>query len=143
MNEDMLNNPELIKLQENIFKKIHDLEVKFTENIKENYTVNDKKVMNLEVSIDTLNARIFDLSSSMNSSKNLIEKIPELSKNYSLLSEDIFTHNVKMLNFQKELTSATNKYDKIYMENLVLPGIIGNGCRYKSLREYIDVNNII
>ena len=42
---------------------------------------------------------------------------------------------------RKEINEACYKYDKIFIEQLTLPGIIGDKCKYKSIKDYIK-NNI-
>ena len=39
-----------------------------------------------------------------------------------------------------ELSSAKLKYDKIFIDNLTVPGYIGEYSQYKTLREYLSVN---
>ena len=39
-----------------------------------------------------------------------------------------------------ELSSAKIKYDKIFIDNLTVPGYIGEYSQYKTLREYLSVN---
>ncbi len=59
------------------------------------------------------------------------------------MNEDIFTHSCKLDNISKDLNEACNKYDKFFIENLSLPGIIGEGSKYKNMRDYIDVIYIL
>jgi hypothetical protein len=47
--------------------------------------------------------------------------------------------DIRLNSFQKEFSNACYKYDKIYLENLHLPGTIGENCTYKNLRDYIEV----
>ena len=73
----------------------------------------------------------------------ILENLPELEKTVKNNSEDIFTQKIGITNCEKNLDSATKKYDKIVIENLNVPGLIGNSCQYKNLREYIEVNKTL
>ena len=146
--KDNLNTPELQNLQENIYKKIHELELKLNDKTKEIMTLTEKKFQNIDNTFDSHNARLSDLSITVNTNKHILEKVPDISNKYTLVSEDIYQHNVKLIQIQKDLTSATNKFDKIFVDNLNLPGVIGSGnCKYKNIKEYIDVqyhlNNLL
>ena len=59
-------------------------------------------------------------------------------------SAQLIKHDIKLFHLQSEIKSAISKYDKIYLENLFLPGIIGEkNCRFKNMKEFIEVIFII
>ena len=71
--------------------------------------------------------------------KNKTEKINDLIAVSKKNSDQIMTIEIKMNSLQKEFSNACYKYDKIYLDNLVIPGTIGDYCRYKNLKEYLEV----
>jgi len=46
---------------------------------------------------------------------------------------------LRLVNLQKDLSQLNEKYDKIFEENLIIPGTIGDFCKFKNMREYIEV----
>jgi len=140
---EKISSVDLQNLQENIYKRIHELEMKLNQKTNEIIYSNDKSFISIEASLHSHDARINDLTEAMSSSKNQTNKIPEMSKTIGLIGEDIFSHNVKLMNLQKEITLTIAKYDKIYIDNLILPGIIGSGCKFQNIKEYIDVRKIL
>ena len=53
--------------------------------------------------------------------------------------------NTQFSNLSQDYHNSCNKYDKIFIENLSIPNILGAGNKttYKDLREYIVVINIL
>jgi hypothetical protein len=72
--------------------------------------------------------------------KNKIDKITELINFSKKTTDQIITIEIRLNSFQKEFSNATYKYDKIFLDNLYLPGTIGDYCKFKNLKEYIEVN---
>jgi len=73
----------------------------------------------------------------------IMENFPDLVKKAENNAEDIFTQNLRITKLENELTSTIKKYDKIISENLFVPGVIGDYCQFKNLKEYIEVIIII
>ena len=130
---------DMIKLQEVILQRIHEQERKILERVKTYQDLTDKKLANIESAIELHESRGTTHQSYINSHKLLIDKIPEIEKNLSLNIEDTFMHKCKIIQIEKDLSSSCKKYDKIFFDNLILPGIIGDGNRYQNVRDYIEV----
>ncbi len=72
----------------------------------------------------------------------VLENFPSVVTKAENNAEDIFHQNIKLTSLQKDLESAIKKYDNMIMNNLFIPGTIGQFCPFKNLREYIEVNFI-
>ncbi len=72
----------------------------------------------------------------------VLDHVNELLTFKTNTSEDLFTQSIQINNMQKDFSSTTEKLDKMYLENLILPGKIGEHCQYQNLREYLEVNNL-
>jgi hypothetical protein len=138
----MTETIEFIKLQEILLQRIHEQESKILERVKTYQDVNDKKINQIENELDLQKSRSMTQQEMINSHKLFIDKIPDLEKSQSLNAEDTFANKCKIMTLEKDLSAATKKYDKMYFDNLILPGVIGDGNRYKNVREYLDVNNL-
>ena len=55
------------------------------------------------------------------------------------IGDDMYSLSFKVSSMQKEITNIYAKYDKIFLENLELPGVIGKFGQFANLKEYIDV----
>ena len=116
---DTKSTEKILQLASNIQKTDLMSEQKF-ENFK--YIIEDM-LKNLESNkaIIKLNDKIIDLTN----------KIEELKN----------TNNTKISNFERELSNACFKYDKIFLNNISSPGLIGNGCPFPTMRAFLEFTN--
>ena len=68
--------------------------------------------------------------------KEIINKINK-KKSYE---EKFTSYEIQIDAIRKDLTDSCFKYDKIFIDQLTLPGIIGDGCKFKSIKDYIKQN---
>ena len=54
-------------------------------------------------------------------------------------NDQMISYDFKITQLQKDFSNSSYKYDKIYLDNLIIPGTIGDYCRYKNMKEYIEV----
>ena len=73
--------------------------------------------------------------------KYQIDKIETLEKLLNKLNDSLISHEIRLANVGNELHSIKTKYDKIVLDNLLVPGFIGPSCQFKNLSAYIK-NNI-
>jgi len=132
-------SPDLISLQENIFARINKNELIMFERFKLYQDVTDVKISRIEKELDLQKTRLEEQQKLINIHNLSLDKVPEINKTLVSNSEEIFSIKCKLVNSDTNISSFCKKYDKIIFENLVLPGIIGNGAKYASLREYIEV----
>ena len=136
----MEENKELQSFKESILQQLNSLDNKINEKITKSESNNETKFKKIQNIIDTSEIQFKNFHDLYSADKYLFDKIPDLLKNKTLISEDIYAIKSKIDNISKDINEGWNKYDKIFIENLNLPGVIGDGCKYKNLREYIDVN---
>ena len=65
------------------------------------------------------------------------DKIEQLLSRFSSMESSNLNHYCSFNILQKDFIEAKNKLDKIYINNLYLPGQIGDCCRYKNLKEFL------
>ena len=66
------------------------------------------------------------------------EKMEELFQMKNNIWTHINDHQNRILVLTKDLENAIFKYDRIIIDNLELPGIIGNRSKFKNLRELLE-----
>ena len=69
-----------------------------------------------------------------------LDKIESLSSFLTTAREQLITHEIKLATCERDISNVCYKYDKIFIDNLTIPGTIGQCCKYRNLREYL-VNN--
>lgn len=102
-----------------------------TENIQSQLSSYDSK-------INALSSQIVSLSNLISKDKSIDDKIESLTLFKSQTESTLTTLQVRETLLTKQLSDAIYKYDKAIVDNLLLPGIIGSNCKYKSFREFTD-----
>ena len=97
------------------------------------------KILDLEKTQAEQYSKLNSLSNNFNPDKENYEKIAELISYKKKANDQMISHEFKLTQLQKDLSNATYKYDKMYLDNLIIPGSIGDYCRYRNLKEYLEV----
>ena len=134
INVDFISDPILLKVYNILNKKINssllDLQEKFEEeinNVLDALEENSKKYENMTENLYTF--------------KYKMDKVEELSLFQKKANDLLTTHEIKLSNNEKEINNVNVKFSKIVEKNLTIPAFIGEHCKYKNLREYLN-NNI-
>jgi hypothetical protein len=101
------------------------------ELIKRVNTIDEIQQKNL-VKLDQLNTMV-------NTDKPFVDRIEDLLSFQKKTLDRLNSHELRINNFERNLSNACYKYDKIFLDNLTIPGTIGEFCRFKNVKEYIEV----
>ena len=131
------NNEIPKKLKEEILSQLKQDQEKFYQHIERkmeqhNITINEslqKFDENREIIEKILANRYY------------FEKLEYLDKISTKLNDGILAHEIRITKNINEINALRTKYDKIVLDNLLLPGQIGPSCQFKNLSQYIK-NNI-
>ena len=93
-------------------------------------SVYQTKIEDITNSLKEMTSRILNLQIASDSFHNILP-------NQKKFSENLMTYDIRLTNISKELNAACFKYDKIIIDNLVIPGQVGEYCKFKSMKEYI------
>jgi len=133
-------NEQLIKFKEEILSKLKENELKMIDSHIILKTHVDRKITSLDKKCEEYDLRVCDLHEISINQKEKIEKINDLLKFKSDSENQLFSLDLRISNLDKDLLNACSKYDRHYLDNLVLPGTIGDYCRFKNLKEYLEVS---
>jgi len=136
-----MNSNDLIKFKEEILNRLNENENKIVEIQSFDRKVFESKMNIYEKNIEEFNLRLADMHNITISQKEKIEKINDLQKFQKETEEDLFNQEINIKNLQKDLTNSCAKYDRHYLENLIIPGLVGDYCKYKNLREFVEVRS--
>ena len=141
--ENKIESPiNLTSIRNELLSEIKKLQNKTDEKFQEQ---NDKistslKEINLKFdNLDTINKNITESLAEINVK---LDKIKELESFKKKAESQLITHEIRINNTMKDLNDAKFKYDKIYIDNLSVPGFIGGKSQYKTMGEYIYSNII-
>ena len=71
----------------------------------------------------------------------IFEKFPSLEKINNDCFDKVSLIEIKLNNAIRDLQNSQYKYDKIYIDNLIVKGYVGPSAQYKTMSDYI-LNNI-
>ena len=106
-------------LNENILK-INKIEKNF-EEMKKNININYNQIVNNQAII-----------------QSRLDKLKNYESFYNNVNGKLISHEVRLNNFREEFSKAIQKYDKIYLDNLELPGYIGRCAKYKNCQIFFN-----
>jgi len=129
---------DLILFKEDILKEMKIYQNKIDLSISKNYEkstqlleASNNKLYNYEID-KALFMKQMDFIEEKNKIISLIEEKDSEAKN-QLMVNDLHINTC-----QKELDNACFKYDRIIVDNLLIPGLVGKGCKFPFFKEYIN-----
>ena len=85
--------------------------------------------------INTKFSNIIDMQAKMNSR---LDQLNNYETFVAKTNDKITSHEIRLTNMREDFSKATQKYDKIYLDNLELPGYIGHCAKYKNCKNFFS-----
>ena len=137
-NQNITLQKELLYFKDDILKDLKRFESKLTSKYNETQQSIEIKLQYYDEKIEILTEKISNISISKNENKALEEKIDNFSSFKNKIQEQVLTNEIKLDSTYKDLQNAIFKYDKMFSDTVIYPGIIGNMCKYKNFHEFMD-----
>ena len=132
-------NSELLFFKNEILGDLKQLENKLLRKLEQKTDGTQKKIVQIEASVDALTKKFFSMSSFYSENITMKDKIDNLFQNISKLEGAMFTHDFRISSLEKDLVTAINKYDKIIEKSIYYPGLIGaNNAKFNTFHNFID-----
>ena len=129
------NNSNFHKLKDDIILMLSEIE----EKLINKYNLLEKLINSRINAYDT---KFIAIENKLNlHTTNITKLIIELEKYSDIIStekknsETLISHEIKLNNLNKEISDGFYKYDRLFLDNLVIPGQIGEYCRFKNAKE--------
>ena len=130
-------NKELEKIKEEILKQMKIEQKKFARNLEEKMDETTQLINDINKKFEE-NKAFFE---NVLSQKYYLQKLDNLDKISSKLNDSLLSHEIRISKNINEINSLRTKYDRIILDNLLIPGQIGPSCQFKNLAQYLK-NNI-
>ena len=117
---------QVLSIKDDISKKFYDYDNKMVNYLNE-----------LDSKINLMNEKYLYLLEEIKKINIEEEKINSYDNKLSNLQFLIAQHDIRINNLIKDLNDACYKYDIIFLNNLQVPGQIGDCCKFKNLKEYL------
>ena len=131
---------DIILFKDETLKLIREMGKQLFEGLKQKSFELDSKLSEIESKLSKykeINKRMYD---TILEQKVYIEKIKNLTDFKSKTETRLLSFDIKLSNFFSELVSFKSRYDKIIIDNLTIPGVIGVSCKYNTIVDYIADN---
>ena len=132
------NNKDLITFKKEIYDHIKHIETKLTQMFENIYTEYKKQFKLTESKYEILTDSINIINTKTALHDEVATKVEQLFHFKSTTENTLATLSIRDDLLSKDLKEAITKYDKIIFDNLHHPELIGNDCKYKTLRDFID-----
>ena len=137
-NTEPVLRSEFLKFKDEILSLISQKETALYNKIdtyKDEMASTEKRYESKVNHIDEQYTNFINVSSSIN---HRLDKLNTYEATTQRINDQLVSHEIRITNISKDFTKAIQKYDKIFLDNLVLPGYIGEFCKYKNTKEFFD-----
>ena len=128
------------KLKEEIRKSLKTMEKKFLSLLDSKEMNTNKELVNIYDQLNDTVEKHKIIVQDYSVQKIDHQKMSELQAFKNKVESMLITHDIRINNNIQDLLKSQSKYDKIIIDNLLLPGYIGPSCQYRNLGEYISHN---
>ena len=132
------SSEQLLFFKDEVLKDLKALESKLSLKYDIQHTLNANKIKKIEGTIDQISQRIAYLSSQIITDNTMKEKVEKISTWNNKTDETLILLDIRLKNIGTKLTETIDKFDNLFMETVVYPGVIGPKARYKTFHEFID-----
>ena len=126
------NIEELNKFKDNILSLLKERDKIYIDKLNE-YKSKAEKIKTDFDSVNKLTnskfSNIIGIQAKMNSR---IDQLDNYESFVTKTNEKLTSHEIRLNNIREDFSKATQKYDKIYLDNMELPGYIGPCAKYKN-----------
>ena len=139
---------DLIYFKNDILKDIKNTEKRLNQKYDIQYNGFQNRLEEMEKISNNLNQKLSILKETI-SNENIIKEKLSILEAFKVKSEENFiSHDCRINNINTELNEAILKYDKIILDSILYPGIIGKNTQFETFHDLIDfllinINKII
>lgn len=128
------------QIDESILKQIKAVESGLDTKISLIAAQLNEKMEGISSKLGAMNSQYQNLTSNLSEYKFKLDKVDQFSQFQSKANDLLTTHEIRINTLITDVSNAKYKYDKIFIDNLTVPGYIGEFSKFKNLREYLDSN---
>ena len=132
------HNEELNKFQDEILSFLKERDKYYSDLIltyKARIQVAEKKYENLATHLKLNYDEILSSQASLN---NRLDRFNSYEAFVAKTNDNLTSHEIRLNNLREDYTRTVQKYDKIYLDNLELPGYIGRCAKYKNCQLFFE-----
>ena len=129
---------DIIYFKEDVLRTLKMIETKLNTKLESSSSLINETLQSYNTQLNSFQNKIDDLSNIISTDKEARNKIALLLSFKTNTENTITTHDIKINRNEIDLQNAIYKYDKAILDNIYYPGVIGNNCKFRSLRDFVD-----
>ena len=131
-------NKELMKFKNDILAYFRDRDNFYLEKLKELKTQADITDKNLDNLSDTTSKNFNSFLINQAEINTKLDKVKSFDAFVNKANDKLISHEIRINCVREDLTKTIQKYDKIYLENLEVPGYIGRCSKYANCKIFFS-----
>ena len=132
--ENNYKNKELNKFKDEILSYLRNRDYYYIEKIKNLKSQVDITDQNLDNLSEITKNNISSILSSQTEINTKLEKLKTYDAFINKANDKLISHEIRINCIREDLTKTVQKYDKIYLDNLEVPGYIGRCSKYANCK---------
>ena len=134
------NIEELNKFKDNILSLLKERDKIYIDKLIEYKGKTDKIKTDFDSTNKITNSKFSKIIDNQARMTSRLDQLNNYETFVATTNDKIISHEVRLNNIREDFSNATQKYDKIYLDNLELPGYIGRCAKYKNCQYFfLDV----
>ena len=134
------NIEELNKFKDNILSLLKERDKIYIDKLVEYKEKADKIKTDFDSTNKISNSKFSKIIDNQAKMTSRLDQFKNYETFVSATNDKIISHEVRLNNMREDFSNATQKYDRIYLDNLELPGYIGRCAKYKNCQYFfLDV----
>lgn len=137
-NENKVQDNNLIYFKNEVLQDIKEIETKLNLKFQLLQSEYEKKFSEYDKKMSATTDKLASISTSFTDQSSLVESVNKLNAFKTKTEENFSSQNSKMGIIDKELKNSIEKYDKLITTSIFYAGVVGPGCKFGTLHEFID-----
>ena len=131
-------NEELNKFKEEILKIVEEKDKKFYNKIEQISNEFSSQSTKNSSELEKIQSQYQSILNSQASINTRLDHFNSYDSFVGKVNDTLTSHEIRINNLRNDYTKSCQKYDQIYLDNLILPGWIGECCKYKTCKNFFD-----
>ena len=132
--DNIYKNKELNKFKEEFLSYMREKDKFFLQKLKEVKIQSDVNNKNIDRLSEVMDSNFKTLLSKQVDIGSKVEKFKSYDAFINKANDKLISHEIRINCLREDLTKSNQKYDKIYLENLEVPGYIGRSSKYPNCK---------
>ena len=129
---------DLIRFKDDILKDMRIIQISLNDKYSKVEDYLKGRINKFELKIGVFENKIAEYSNLINIDNSLKENIESLIQFKEEIRDTLFKRRAKYIDFEKKMNDEIDRINKILMDTVIYPGIIGNSAKFKTYHDFID-----